>query len=229
MAAHGDTFSGPPCSRDPSHLSQATRTTMPRKVPNSGRKKKERQKLKRAVKRGDLEAPEKPKRKNRRVGPIRTRLPPTKPRLALQSTFIRLSPTFLEETKRIAGNVNIERPLPPDAAILSNVDTAKFEPNALACLARPKWRYEQSKLEVEKNEEGVFQKWLAQSDKTVQEWQEQLDDKRRPVEEEDPEKPPPPPPDVMPASPTIYERNLEVWRQLYVLDRSIGLLPSHEC
>ncbi|KAJ3548870.1 hypothetical protein NMY22_g1105 [Coprinellus aureogranulatus] len=191
-----------------------------RRKPTSGKKKKEEQKLKRAIKRGDVEAPEKKKPQHRRrVGPTGNGIggseSPAKPRLELQSTFIKLSPTFLEETKRIAGNVPLQRPLPPDAAILANVDTGNFEANALTCLNRPKWRYEQSKLEVERNEEGMFKKWLAQNDQIVQEWQAQLDRKRRPVLEDDPEKPPAPLPDAMPASPTIFERNLEVWRQLW--------------
>lgn len=192
-----------------------------RRKPTSGKKRKEEQKLKRAIKRGDVEAPEKkrPQHTRRRVGPTGNEIggsgAPAKSRLELQSTFIRLSPTFLEESKRIAGNVPLQRPLPPEAAILSNVDTGKFNPDALTCLNRPKWRYEQSKLEVERNEEGMFKKWLAQNDQVVQDWQDQLDDRRRPVVEEDPEKPPAPLPDAMPASPTIFERNLEVWRQLW--------------
>ena len=64
-----------------------------------------------------------------------------------------------------------------------------------------------SKTEVEKNEEGLFKKWLDQTDQVFKEWVDRG----------------PSPSDVgasdqgecvMPRAPTHFERNLEVWRQL---------------
>lgn len=40
-------------------------------------------------------------------------------------------------------------------------------------MRRPKWRYDQTKKEVEKNEEGMFAKWLAAVDSEVDEWREE--------------------------------------------------------
>ena len=62
-----------------------------------------------------------------------------------------------------------------------------------------------SKLEVERNEEGIFKKWLAQTDQFLDDWQNR---------EQNPD-------DITTAtaqlrSPSYFERNLEVWRQLYV-------------
>lgn len=189
----------------------------PRKKPTSTKKKKAEQQLKRAVKRGDVEAPEKKKpqhHKKRRVGPTGNLIGedakvPVK-RLELQSTFTKLSPQFLEETKTIASNIPLQRPLPPDCAILDSADTGKVPSSALSCISRPKWNFNMSKLEVERNEEGVFKKWLAENDQTVQQWQEELDAKRKADLGEDES------PRTMPASPTYFERNIEVWRQLYV-------------
>jgi hypothetical protein len=51
-----------------------------------------------------------------------------------------------------------------------------------------------SKKEVEHNEEGLFKKWLEQMDKNFRAWQESTQSE----------------------SPSYFERNVEVWRQLYV-------------
>jgi ribosome biogenesis GTPase A len=72
-----------------------------------------------------------------------------------------------------------------------------------------------SKKEVEKNEEGLFNKWLKETDDIVAQWQA-----------DSPSGCPATPPQDgesegktahgMPRSTTYFERNLEVWRQLYV-------------
>ena len=70
-----------------------------------------------------------------------------------------------------------------------------------------------SKTEVEKNEEGLHRKWIGQMDQIVEEWQKGPSDHFE-CDVEDDDKPQ----KVlrMPRSPTYFERNLEVWRQLYV-------------
>ena len=194
----------------------------PRKKPTSTKQKKAEQKLKRAIKRGDVEAPEPKKRphhKKGRVGPTGNRVgsaPSSSDagkRLQLQSTFVKLSPKFLEETKNVASNLPLDRPLSPQVAVLASPETGTFNVNAFTCPRRPKWRFDMSKLEVERNEEGLFKKWLAESDGIVEKWQGELDAKRQAAVSGSDES------DTgsqltMPASPTYFERNLEVWRQL---------------
>ena len=74
-----------------------------------------------------------------------------------------------------------------------------------------------SKKEVEKNEEGLFKKWLDQTDATIGNWCAPVakplasDETSLGLTAEQ-----------MPKAPTSFERNLEVWRQLY----GLYLLPS---
>lgn len=70
-----------------------------------------------------------------------------------------------------------------------------------------------TKKEVEKNEEGIFTKWLDQTDEILHKWVNK--DAPEPAPEVEGEVPTEPEL-VMPRAPTHYERNLEVWRQLYV-------------
>lgn len=76
-----------------------------------------------------------------------------------------------------------------------------------------------SKTEVDANEQSLFTRWLAQTDETVRQWctfdttppdptgQGPANAADIPEELE---------PKTMPRAPTTFERNLEVWRQLYV-------------
>ena len=64
-----------------------------------------------------------------------------------------------------------------------------------------------SKIEVEKNEEGQFKKWLGQTDQVLKEWVDRGSSPSSAVTGNLDE-------DVMPRAPTHFERNLEVWRQL---------------
>ncbi|KAF7311075.1 G domain-containing protein [Mycena chlorophos] len=168
----------------------------PRKKPTSTTAKKAQTKLKRAIKRGDVAAPppQTKQNKNRR----RAHGPPVSQTVEssrkLQSAFISLPPEFLENTKVLASQLPLSRPIPHNSLLLPVYD-AEY---ALACPRRPKWKFTMSKLEVEKNEEGVFRKWLFQTDDLVEKWQKQ-----------------PPEPAAMPRSTTVFERNIEVWRQLW--------------
>lgn len=64
-----------------------------------------------------------------------------------------------------------------------------------------------SKNEVEKNEEGLFKRWLDQTDQVLKEW---VDHDPSPSDGETSNEDE----TVMPRAPTHFERNLEVWRQL---------------
>ena len=64
-----------------------------------------------------------------------------------------------------------------------------------------------SKTEVEKNEEGLFKKWLDQTDQVLEEWVDSGSSPSSATTGSQGE-------EVMPRAPTHFERNLEVWRQL---------------
>ncbi|KAF7307090.1 G domain-containing protein [Mycena indigotica] len=164
----------------------------PRKKPTSTTKKKAATKLKRAIKRGDIEAPPpKPTKTRRRGGPPVSQAIQSSRKL--QSTFISLPSDFLESTKVLASELPLLRPIPRHSRLLATYDSN------LTCPRRPKWRFDMSKLEVEKNEEGLFRKWLAETDQVVEQWQAQPQSDKS----------------AMPRSTTVFERNLEVWRQLW--------------
>lgn len=179
----------------------------PRRKPTSIRQKKADQQLKRAIKRGDALPPEAKKtghhHRKPRLGPTGQPLGTNVVESArkLQSAFIKLPPKFLEETKDIASNFPLARPILHQNAIFHDFDRCG-DPNAepLSCPKRPKWRFDMSKLEVERNEEGLFKKWIAQTDEALEKWQSEIN----PTE----------PTSTMPRSPSYFERNLEVWRQL---------------
>lgn len=197
---------------------------MPRRKPLSGKQKKEQQQIKRAIKRGDLPPPEptkKPSRKRRlvKIGPTGKIVGRQNSDAAiasarkLQSAFIKLPPRFLEETKAIASTVPLTRPIPYDVALCHDfsADGLTTGQDALLCPKRPKWRFDMSKIEVEHNEEGVFKKWLAHADQLVEKWQANREpESPNPDETESRYEAAP----LAPPSPTYFERNLEVWRQL---------------
>lgn len=186
---------------------------MPRRKPTSTKQKKAEQQLKRAIKRGDAPPPEpskkQPRKKKGRVAPNPNAADADRVK-RLQSAFVKVSAEFLEETKNLASNVVLPRPIPPENTALHLTDAAsQVESNrgAWSCPRRPKWRPAMTKLEVEKNEEGWFKKWLVESDDRVEEWVKQKDEQRKAEGQEL---------TAMPASITHFERNLEVWRQLCV-------------
>ena len=71
----------------------------------------------------------------------------------------------------------------------------------LGCPKRPKWRYDMSKKEVESNETRFFEQWREKTRKQLNEWQGLPEDSKEiPLDNL--------------KSPSYYESNLEVWRQL---------------
>ncbi|SJL06173.1 uncharacterized protein ARMOST_09509 [Armillaria ostoyae] len=190
---------------------------MPRRKPTSTRQKKQEQQLRRAIKRGDVEPNTlpKPKRTNRKKTHLGRSLPPPETSRKLQSAFVKLPPEFLEQAKSLAASLVLPRPIPTRSAILSLQEYCFPAPlDTLTCPKRPKWRYEMSKEEVERNEEGLFKTWLRKTDAIVERWQKSTENSK---EKEDSDEEPEirSPPTSMPRSTTYFERNIEVWRQLW--------------
>ncbi|KAG6901216.1 hypothetical protein C0995_015204 [Termitomyces sp. Mi166 len=200
---------------------------MPRRKPTSTRQKKADTKVKRAIKRGDVPPSDPQKRTYKpklRRGPtgslIGSASDPAHAAIVnaakrLQSSFVTLSSNFLEETKALASKLLLNRPI-RDTVIIYTEDSDNPNGQKLSCPRRPKWRFDMTKKEVEHNEEGMFKRWLDQMDRFVLDWQNESDPRRQEskdkpfvteiINEE---------PDGMPRSPTYFERNLEVWRQLW--------------
>ncbi|KAF9654183.1 P-loop containing nucleoside triphosphate hydrolase protein [Thelephora ganbajun] len=193
---------------------------MPRKKPFSNKQRKAQLQEKRAIKRGDASPPPPAKRnlkQKRRHLASRSAAAGTVDAQAvtssrkLQSTFIKLSPAYLEKSRLIASKQPLPRPLPPTVAIFSpdDLDQAnEGDARKLSCPKRPKWRYDMTKTEVEKNEEGLFKKWLDQTDQVLKEWVDRGPSPSGVEVSNQGEA-------VMPRAPTHFERNLEVWRQLW--------------
>ncbi|KAG6910522.1 hypothetical protein DXG01_009941 [Tephrocybe rancida] len=205
----------------------------PRRKPTSTRQKKADTQLKRAIKRGDVPPPE-PQKKTRKPkvkrGPtgnlIGSASDPANAAAVhaarrLQSAFVTLPPKFLEETKALASQLPLPRPIQDAAALYTETTDRPTDSNAhnLTCPRRPKWRFDMTKKEVEHNEEGLFRKWMDQMDGLVLDWQNSGSKTQKTIlDQEEPHTEPEP--DIqelteMPRSPTYFERNLEVWRQLW--------------
>jgi hypothetical protein len=204
---------------------------MPRRKPVSAKQRKAELQFKRAVKRGDIVPPsteQSSKRKHAsRTGGARANVPIGNRVAQLESRFTKLGNIFirtnaypnhhthpdkdwLEHARLVASTTVLLRPIPLESTIL---DISKLsggvDANALVAPRRPKWRYEHSKKEVETNEEGVFGKWLKDTDALVEQWQTvQSDPMPGDHEQKSDEQ------YKFNRSPTYFERNLEVWRQL---------------
>src|SRR5580765_5241224 len=107
-----------------------------RRKPTSARQKKADQQFRRAIKRGDVPPPEVKKsantRRKQRIGP--TGRPISGPSIAgsavqsprnLQSAFMKVSSKFLEDTKVLASNLPLLRPIPDSRAALQLADQSQ--------------------------------------------------------------------------------------------------------
>jgi hypothetical protein len=192
---------------------------MPRRKPASAKQKKLYLQDKRAVKRGDLDItdlhtpaakPSNPKSIFQKSDPkdgedVSKRL---------QSKFVTVSPEYLERTRDLAHSDGLVRPIPHEYALFPVELLERDMGKRLTCPSRPKFRYDMTKKEVEKNEEGWFNKWMKSTEEIMDDWidgvQEEedqgiiLDEKGDEVEK----KP------SWPRSVSWFETNLEVWRQL---------------
>ena len=207
----------------------------------SGKQRKAELQAKRAMKRGDIpqettSSSHRSSNTSRRGGDSRRGKQPSRANVdasrRLESSFVKFSPDFLEEAKRKASSLLIARPIPPERILFpSPWKTGASNPVAsagddqgrrqeLTVLRRPKWRYDMSKKEVESNEAGVFKKWLEDTDQLVNAWiNERSEEDKELVEHTDGKTRHPDNSECMPHAAPLFERNLEVWRQLSVLFR----------
>lgn len=188
---------------------------MPRKTPISNKRRKEQLLVKRALKRGDISiedhdairTQQKLKTEKRRPGAVAARSggPVDTTSRKLQSKFIALSADYVVRTRNLAYALPLERPLPPESAVFPLEILEDRDPKRrLICPSRPKFRYGQTKTEVEKNEEGVFKKWLKNIEEVVHEWVDGNEEQLYAGESIH----------QVPRGPTWFETNIEVWRQL---------------
>ncbi|THH28938.1 hypothetical protein EUX98_g5260 [Antrodiella citrinella] len=181
-----------------------------RKRPYSAKKRRAQLLEKRAIKRGDISPPQPVKADKHKVWAGHAAPSDSQAREAarrLQSAFVKLDKRFLQDSMEMAAVLHLERPVPDEVAILRAEPLVEAQlTRKLTCPARPEWRYDMSKQQLEENEEVVFQKWLDQADDIVHEWCNPFE-----VHPSDDETRSP----AMPRAPTVFERNLEVWRQLW--------------
>jgi hypothetical protein len=140
--------------------------------------------------------------------------------------FLSVSSEYLAHTQKIAFERPLERPIPTELMLYRSAidreqtpekrERARQLDDRLNCPRRPKWKYGVTKKELEKNEEGNFAKWL-QSVEDVQHDYSCLDEEDESSADEDEPK------TVLVRedapleirSPSVFERNLQVWRQLW--------------
>lgn len=214
---------------------------MTRRKPMSHKQRKAELQLKRAIQRGDVEPPPPKERDSkRRIRGTRVANAANLPSRStgvgtkkLESRFLKLSREWLEHAKLVASSTLLERPVPFKLAVLDTILFNEVPPvlentgteggstgnagsngrsnGGLVAPRRPKWRYDQTKKEVEKNEEGLFSKWLQETDQVVDRWRKAVtqEPSNTPSDQGDQK-------DIFERSPTYFERNLEVWRQLSV-------------
>ncbi|KAF8513455.1 hypothetical protein JB92DRAFT_2923353 [Gautieria morchelliformis] len=213
---------------------------MARRKPASSKQRKAELQLKRAIKRGDIPAPPpqpKPPRGHRARPPrgvptVSTADPSSK---RLQSAFLKVEPEFLEKSKYVAATERLPRPLPRESAVLDAAEVAYDKGGQLTCPKRPKWRFDMAKKEVERNEEGVYQKWMSEVDAHIEAWRRtepEITGPKDAVETSTSSVANIDASPSVPASPTYYERNLEVWRQLWrvsEISQIILLLLDSRC
>lgn len=183
----------------------ATELKMPRRKPLSTKQRKAQLQEKRAIKRGEV--PPKPLQSQSKRRGHASYTPQNEKITAarkLQSAFVRPSPSFLDLSKQLAATVPLQRPLPHENIYLpSDLLNA---PHDLDCPRRPKWRYDMTKKEVEINEERQFGAWLKATKSKFDAW--------RGVDLQSTED------HVLSGkirSPSYFELNLEVWRQLWAV------------
>lgn len=184
---------------------------MHRKKPASGKQHKAQLQAKRARKRAGSEISEPQNDVSSSALPNTRTAISTQRRL--ESSFVRFPATLLDQSRAVAASVALVRPIISGASIWklhSGRIPSEEETHMrtqMTCMRRPKWRYEMSKKEVEKNEAGLFEKWLEKSDSLVEEWVSAAEKQQSSLTGMS---------NAMPISLSIFERNLEVWRQLCV-------------
>lgn len=172
---------------------------MPRRKPHSHKQRKEELQAQRAIKRGESPPPLRPRRaeqERKRTGRSAFKSPVRRGITALETKFLALPKGYAERTRNLAWQEPLPRPLPSSSAVfdVSLVDNPAGY--GLTVPSRPKFRFDMTKTQLEKNEEGVFKKWLEKTGEIVHDWVDGGEEQGTV------------------RSPNWFETNLEVWRQL---------------
>ncbi|KAK9897365.1 P-loop containing nucleoside triphosphate hydrolase protein [Cystobasidium minutum MCA 4210] len=120
-------------------------------------------------------------------------------RTALESRFIKLPQDYVDHYRSVLAKRPFSRPINPAIAKMTEEDLSivttddNRSEDCLYCPKRPKWKYYMTKKEVEKNESVMFENWLSSTETKLQ--KEEAKSEYR----------------VM----GYFERNLDVWRQLW--------------
>jgi hypothetical protein len=181
---------------------------MPRPIAFSAKQKREQLQDKRAVQRGELD-PSQVRYARNPAGNYRpgaNHLPdPASASTAatrLISKFISLTPEYVERSRDLAHTVPLVRPIPDEAAVFK-LDWMNRDGGRLTCPVRPGFERGQTKEQVEKREEEMFDLWLQETTAIVEDWVDGSEEEGSSKSAE-----------TELRSPTWFETNLEVWRQL---------------
>lgn len=142
-------------------------------------------------------------------------------RFKLESRFLRLPLELLHHHRVVCATEPLVRPIPESSGVLRVSEFQPDELEGLSCPKRPKWSYNSTKKEVEKNEEGVFAKWLKSTDDLLGSFSRcalSCDAVERTL--------------ILhefsslasTPAPTFFERNLNVWRQLWRVSEASAIL-----
>lgn len=165
----------------------------PRHVAFSGKQKKQQLQVKRALKRGDDIEPTAVGINGRaRLDKREHARSQSQGGLELHSRFLAVPRDYVTRTRDAAWNDTVTRPLPDYVAVFPQAELVDHPAARSLCVpTRPPFFEGQSKGDVEANERLVFQEWLDRTRATMEAW---VDDGSH--------------------SPSSFETNLEVWRQL---------------
>lgn len=191
---------------------------MPRPIAFSAKQKREQLQDKRAVQRGELE-PSQVRYARNPAGNYRpgaNHLPnPASANTAttrLISKFASLTPEYVERSRYVAHTLPLIRPISDEAAVFK-LDWMERDGGRLSCPVRPGFEMGQAKEEVERREQETYGLWLKETTAIVEEWVERGEKEGQDEGAE-----------VSLLSPTWFETNLEVWRQLCVLSPISALI-----
>ena len=163
---------------------------MPRRKPQSGAAKKEQLTIKRAQKRGenvdDVSIKKPTIQKFSRSAYLDPKSSKKKKQAAKLESNWNVDDDLLVDQNEVMDGWYWNRPIGKEDCIW-NLNESDESP--LNCFKRPKWNYKMSKKELESNELMAFKKWLNNTDTVIQSYDNV-------------------------GTGTVFERNLEVWRQL---------------
>ena len=139
----------------------------------------------------------------------------------LVSTFVCLTSEYMEETRDEAYRLVLPRPIAEGIRVfpveIMERDNEGDEATRLVCPVRPGFSYDMTKDEVERNEEKYFADWLKGVEETMRRWvatPEQKAYDHAAFANTAPESGALDRAGLARHSPTWFETNLEVWRQL---------------